>query len=140
MIQNSDAIAVILSSGIIGLLFAIFLLRQVASISLGEQTGSSGKLLAWYANIPDGPACQKKMVKVYKAVSEGAAAFLFAEYRICAIFIVVFGTVVFILTSYTIEGDKAAWKWDHGFYTCLSFVVGAVTSIISGYIGMTVAV
>merc|ERR1719453_1689443 len=113
MIQNSDANAVILSAGIIGLLFAIFLLRQVASISLGEQTGSSGKLLAWYANIPDGPACQKKMDK---AVSEGAAAFLFAEYRICAIFIVVFGTVVFILTSYTIEGDKAAWKWDHGFY------------------------
>jgi inorganic pyrophosphatase len=143
----------ILASGVMGLLFSLFLLKQVASISLGEETGSNkGKLVAWYTNIPDGAESQKKMVKVYKAISEGAAAFLFAEYKICAIFIVVFGAIVFILTSYStapvttghgataVTTLVAQWQWDHGFYTCLSFVVGAVTSIIAGYIGMTVAV
>jgi inorganic pyrophosphatase len=125
----------------------------VASITLGEdKSGGKGKLVSWYSNIPDGAECQRKMVKVYKAISEGAAAFLFAEYKICAIFIVIFGAIVFILTSYStipvVTGTGASkittlvakWQWDHGFYTCLAFVVGAVTSIISGYIGMTVAV
>jgi len=153
MVQSVDAVILILASGVMGLLFSLFLLKQVASISLGEETGSNkGKLVAWYTNIPDGAESQKKMVKVYKAISEGAAAFLFAEYKICAIFIVVFGAIVFILTSYStapvttghgataVTTLVAQWQWDHGFYTCLSFVVGAVTSIIAGYIGMTVAV
>ena len=50
------------------------------------------------------------------------------------------GALVFVLVSHTTEGGDAVWKWDIGALTCASFVVGGLTSILSGYIGMMVAV
>ena len=55
-------------------------------------------------------------------------------------------TLIFVLTSYTRElnddsnGFEAVWKWDHGAYTAIAFIVGALTSIVCGWIGMKVAV
>jgi Na+/H+-translocating membrane pyrophosphatase len=70
---------------------------------------------------------------VYGAISEGAEAFLRAEYSICGYFVASFAVVIFILVSW---GQNSSL----GFLTTLSFVLGAVTSIASGYIGMKVAV
>jgi len=70
---------------------------------------------------------------VHDAISEGAEAFLRAEYTICAYFIVVFGFIVFALISW---GQTV----QLGLLTTLAFVLGAITSIASGYIGMRVAV
>jgi Na+/H+-translocating membrane pyrophosphatase len=51
---------------------------------------------------------------------------LFAEYIYIAVFLVVFGIFVFL-------SEKFA------FYTTFAFLLGAVTSLISGYIGMYIA-
>uniref|UniRef100_A0A7S1TY83 H(+)-exporting diphosphatase n=1 Tax=Phaeomonas parva TaxID=124430 RepID=A0A7S1TY83_9STRA len=67
-------------------------------------------------------------------IANGAKSFLFAEYSICAVFIVVFGLIIFGLISW---GQKSA---QDGALTALAFVLGAVTSMASGYIGMMVAV
>ncbi len=45
-----------------------------------------------------------------------------------------------MLTSHTTENGESVWSWDIGGLTALSFVVGGLTSILSGYIGMMVAV
>jgi len=73
------------------------------------------------------------MMACYNAITEGAEAFLRAEYTICGIFVAVFALIIFALIS---------WGQDmkQGFLTTLCFVLGAVTSIASGYIGMRVAV
>ena len=73
------------------------------------------------------------LIEVYEAISAGAEAFLRAEYSICAVFVVIFSIIIYILIS---------WSQDTtiGFLTALSFVLGSVTSIASGYIGMRVAV
>ena len=55
-----------------------------------------------------------------------------AEYTICCIFIVLFGAVVFFLVG---VGQDS---WPEAAFTTGSFVLGAVTSILSGYIGMKV--
>jgi len=73
------------------------------------------------------------LVEVYNAISVGAEAFLRAEYSVCAIFVCVFGVIIFALISW---GQNI----QQGFLTTLSFVLGAITSIASGYIGMKVAV
>merc|ERR1719272_1689918 len=65
------------------------------------------------------------MIKISGIIAEGAMSFLFAEYIYMAAFIVVFGAVLLVLT------DLA---------TLVAFVVGAVTSILCGYIGMKIAV
>jgi H+-translocating diphosphatase len=74
-----------------------------------------------------------KLKEVYEAISVGAEAFLRAEYSVCAIFVVLFAILIFCLIAW---GQNAS----EGFLTTLSFVLGAVTSIVSGYIGMKVAV
>ncbi|CAM9590524.1 unnamed protein product, partial [Choristocarpus tenellus] len=72
--------------------------------------------------------------KIYEAIRHGADAFLNAEYSICTIFIVLFGVVVFFLVSLGQD------SWVEGAFTCGAFVLGALTSMLSGYIGMKVAV
>jgi K(+)-stimulated pyrophosphate-energized sodium pump len=65
-----------------------------------------------------------RMKEIATSIAEGARAFLFAEYKILAVFIV----VLFILISLA-----------NGVPTALCFVAGAGLSIIAGYCGMTVA-
>ncbi len=69
------------------------------------------------------------MKKIGKHISVGAMAFLKAEYRILAIFIV----VVAILLAVANRGG------DMTYLVSLSFIVGALASGLAGYLGMRVA-
>lgn len=75
----------------------------------------------------------KSLVVIFDAITEGANAFLYAEYKICFIFIAVFGLVIFCLIAW---GSSV----QDGILTTVAFVTGAFTSMISGYLGMKVAV
>lgn len=70
-----------------------------------------------------------KMKKIASYISEGAMAFLKAEYKVLAIFIV----VVSILLALTADSELSSPM------VGVSFVVGALCSILAGYIGMKVA-
>ena len=70
---------------------------------------------------PDG---NERMQEIAGAISEGARAFLFSEYKILAIFIV----VLLVLIGFFIN-------WG----TAICFVVGALCSILAGYFGMNTA-
>ena len=65
-----------------------------------------------------------RMKEIAGSISEGAHAFLFAEYKILVIFV----AVLFLLIGFFIS-----WK------TALCFLVGAVFSVAAGYVGMNVA-
>lgn len=73
------------------------------------------------------------LIEIYEAIRTGARAFLYSEYRICAIFCICFGAVVCGLVSW---GQTST----DGALTAVAFFLGATTSMASGYIGMTVAV
>jgi inorganic pyrophosphatase len=75
----------------------------------------------------------ESLKEVYFAISSGAEAFLRSEYTICLVFVVVFSIVIFTLISWSQTVVL-------GFLTTVSFILGAFTSIASGYIGMRVAV
>jgi len=77
----------------------------------------------------------ERLNEIYTAIYEGAESFLRAEYTYCLIFVVVFAGIIFGLVSWGTDYDFA-----RGFLTSLSFVLGALTSILSGYLGMKVAV
>ena len=65
-----------------------------------------------------------KMKEISKNIADGAKAFLYSEYRILVIFVVVLGLIIGFLI---------------GWVTALCFLVGAVLSVLAGYIGMSVA-
>ena len=87
---------------LIGLVFAFVLTKRVNSVDAGTD----------------------RMKEIASAIAEGARAFLFAEYRILAIFIVVLFVVLCFLRNPL---------------TAVCFLCGAVLSILAGYCGMTVA-
>ncbi|MDO8349077.1 MAG: sodium-translocating pyrophosphatase, partial [Planctomycetota bacterium] len=66
------------------------------------------------------------MQKIARAIQEGARAFLRAEYRWLAVFVV----VVFVLLCFGKESDGLGWK------TGFAFVLGSVSSAGAGYFGM----
>merc|ERR550514_2406937 len=66
-----------------------------------------------------------EMVRIGGIIAEGAKTFLYAEYKMMAIFILFFGAFV----DYFV-----------GFPAMIAFVTGAVTSILAGYVGMRIAV
>jgi H(+)-translocating pyrophosphatase len=125
---DSSTTALILVAGFFSLLFAYFQFSMVAKIKLGEGVTMQTQLLTNESN--------STLIEIYEAIREGARSFLKAEYKICGIFIVVFGGLIFVLTSYI----NNKFDFASGGLTALAFVVGALTSMISGYIGMMVAV
>jgi Na+/H+-translocating membrane pyrophosphatase len=57
-----------------------------------------------------------------------------------AIFITVFALLVlFAVDVFYYDVNKEEWKAKFQFYTTFAFVLGAVTSVVSGYIGMEIA-
>jgi H(+)-translocating pyrophosphatase len=69
---------------------------------------------------------QKKFKKYYFQFIKGALTFLTMEYFYLGIFLAVFAIILVF-----IDGIR--------FYTCFAFILGAATSVLSGFIGMYVA-
>ena len=86
----------------VALLFALYKARYVSKCDAGNS----------------------RMQEIAAAIAEGASAFLRAEYKILAIFIV----VLFVLITIFID-----------FGTAVCFVIGASFSILAGFFGMRVA-
>ena len=63
--------------------------------------------------------------ELYEAIKLGANSFLTSEYKMCTIFVVVVAPLIALLLQ-------------NGTFSAVAFVVGALTSMISGWIGMCV--
>ena len=89
--------------GIVSLVFAMWLANKVNKQSAGNE----------------------RMQEIAGAISDGAKAFLKAEYRILVIFVIVLFVAIGLGTK----------DW----MTAICFVLGALCSTVAGYFGMTVA-
>ena len=65
-----------------------------------------------------------RMKEIASAIAEGARAFLFSEYKILVIFVIVLGLIL---------GFAISWV------TALCFLIGAAFSVLAGFFGMSVA-
>ena len=65
-----------------------------------------------------------RMKEIAHAISSGAKAFLFSEYKILVVFVVVLGIILGLAISWV---------------TAICFLVGACFSVLAGYFGMSVA-
>src|SRR5579863_6665664 len=79
------------------------------------------------------------MQKVANAIFQGARAFLNRQYRTIAILAVFAAIIVGVVLALLGQGDAAA-RWNLAWHTSLAFLIGAICSGVSGYIGMYVAV
>ena len=91
----------------LALVFALFLYRRIMSYDQGSE----------------------RMIELSKMIQDGAAAFLKAEYRWLAVFVVVVAAAIGISSEDGGLGPK----------TAVAFVAGAVASALAGYFGMHTA-
>jgi len=107
-----NLIYIIPAFGIIALVYMFILSKWVSKQSAGSE----------------------KMQSIANAIADGAMSFLKAEYRVLAIFVVLAGILLGIIS--TVPGIKA--EHSHWFIV-VAFVIGAFFSALAGFIGMRVA-
>ncbi len=71
----------------------------------------------------------EKMARIAQNISDGAMAFLRAEYRVLSIFVI----AVAILLGVSANSENSSWL------IAVSFIIGAICSALAGFIGMRVA-
>jgi K(+)-stimulated pyrophosphate-energized sodium pump len=105
-------IGISIGLGALALITAFVFRQRVTSIRIEDGAASAEEV--------------KKLTQISDAIAEGAMAFLKREYRVLAIFMLLFA----VLIVFTV---------DHGMHTAGAFLIGAATSVISGFIGMKIA-
>jgi K(+)-stimulated pyrophosphate-energized sodium pump len=74
-----------------------------------------------------------RMKEIAQSIYEGAMAFLTREYRVLSVFVVVLAVVLYFFL------DKKDTVIHEGLWTAISFVYGAISSVLAGYFGMKIA-
>ena len=84
-------------------------------------------LYSWVSKQDGGTS---KMKEISDSIAEGAMSFLKAEYRVLSIFVLIAGAALGFLST-----QVATTHW----FIVFAFVLGAVFSVLAGYIGMKIA-
>ncbi|MCK4513155.1 sodium/proton-translocating pyrophosphatase, partial [bacterium] len=101
-----------LLSSVVGLLFVIYLVFDVLKKSQGNDL----------------------MIRISKAVQEGAQAFLNRQYTYVSVLVIVVAGLIALAPTLTGNPELVlGWK------TSLTFVLGAIVSALAGYVGMGIA-
>ena len=102
------------------LLFAVYLARHVVQKDMGTA----------------------RMQEISNAIKEGAEAFLSRQNRTIILFAAVLAALIFILYTYVRAPSPAdpVPPLQMAVWTTLSFVLGALCSVIAGYVGMWVSI
>ncbi|KAI7756130.1 hypothetical protein M8C21_013440, partial [Ambrosia artemisiifolia] len=93
----------------------------------------------------------KKCADIQNAISEGATSFLFTEYQYVGIFMIAFAVLIFVFLG-SVNGFSTSYQqctYDTtkmckpalftAVFSTVSFILGAITSVISGFLGMKIA-
>lgn len=80
------------------------------------------------------PVGTDKMKEISDQIHEGAMAFLFREYKVIAVFVVVLAIVLFVFLD-----KKETTFVNEGLASSLSFIYGAFSSVLAGFFGMQIA-
>jgi inorganic pyrophosphatase len=139
------------AAAVVGILFALVQWYIVSGVSVGgEGKGNNGYLHVDEDGVSDAEVVAK-CAEIQAAISEGAESFLVTEYQYLLIFMGIFSVIIFVFLS-SVGGFK--WKrvpceYDtaqecpsaiaYAFFTTVAFILGALTSTLSGYLGMKIA-
>ncbi|KAL8270951.1 hypothetical protein Esti_005106 [Eimeria stiedai] len=130
MVVAADALTpwALLVPPVLGMLWALQQTWAISKIRLEGPFGGENKRLTDPLYVEAAGSIQEQlesMNNISRNIAEGADAFLFQEIRYIVVYVIVFGAVL---------------GFSVGPLTMVSFVVGALTSIICGYLGMKIAV
>ncbi|KAL6754594.1 vacuolar H+-pyrophosphatase [Haematococcus lacustris] len=145
MLDSSFPLVFIPTATVLGIVFAVYLWKVVAKVQMTggqnvvrSQNGREYLLEEEQRGEEDVVA---KAAEIQDAICDGANAFLLTEYKYMGVFGLIFSVIIFSLLSIVKpEGDRTKDdEFRNGLFSTIAFIVGAVTSIVSGYLGMAIA-
>ncbi|MDD5092956.1 MAG: sodium-translocating pyrophosphatase [Dehalococcoidia bacterium] len=119
--ETEHFIAMVLGISVFGLLCAVYLAKWV----LKHDTGS------------------EEMLKISNAIKEGAEAFLRRQNKTIAMMAVVLAVLLFCYYAFvrgSKDFDPVNEGWEMAMWITVSFVFGAICSVIAGYVGMWISI
>ena len=127
--------AIIVVCAALGYAFAMYWWYRQAEISIDPTEGK------YRANSYLTGEVMRNVAIISKRVSDGATSFLVAEYKAMAIFMTGFGAMLYALLGFSQQGNKEIVSpFGNAFVSLVAFLGGALTSVVSGWIGMRIAV
>ena len=131
-------VIMILVSSIIGMIWAYIQSRAVTSIEVKSTFEMSHGDDENDSLTVSKPINAVALIDIGNKIAEGANAFLYAEYKIMAIFMCLFGTIIYVIVD--VLGARSYSNTKFIPYATIAFLIGAMTSILCGFIGMRIAV
>ncbi|KAG6586225.1 Pyrophosphate-energized vacuolar membrane proton pump 1, partial [Cucurbita argyrosperma subsp. sororia] len=92
-----------------------------------------------------------KCAEIQKAISVGATSFLFTQYKYLVVFMGAFGAVIFLflgsVKSFSTKSEPCTYNKGqmckpalaNAIFSTIAFFLGALTSVLSGFLGMKIA-
>ncbi|XP_031477603.1 pyrophosphate-energized vacuolar membrane proton pump-like isoform X3 [Nymphaea colorata] len=92
-----------------------------------------------------------KCCEIQNAISIGATSFLFTQYKYLGVFMVVFGAIIFLflgsVKGFSTQPEPCAYDEQklckpalaNAVFSTIAFLLGALTSVFSGFLGMKIA-
>ncbi|CAI0389008.1 unnamed protein product [Linum tenue] len=144
--------------GVIGIAFALFQWVLVSSVKMSagggrdaaSKNGNTDYLIEEEEGVND-HSVVAKCAEIQNAISEGSTSFLFTMYKYVGIFMVAFAVLIFVFLG-SVDGFSTSHQvctYDAtkmckpalatAAFSTISFLLGAVTSVVSGFLGMKIA-
>lgn len=133
--MDTLCITVLYSSVLLALVWSIINSKIISRIKVEGNTNIAFKEMSAEDDSLVGSSKIKMITIIGERISKGANAFLIQEYTIMLIFIGFFSVVVLVVVD--IFGQQ---ETGFRFYATSSFIIGSLTSILCGWIGMSIAV
>jgi H+-translocating diphosphatase len=130
--QAETSIAIIIACTAVGLFYAVYHAYQLSLVKLqaSNRTGDNFNQLQDDNEKSTNDQKVALLLEIGSYIERGANAFLFQEYIYIGLFVVFMAFVIFFAVE-----DQLGQMW-----TTVAFLLGCATSILSGFIGMRVAV
>ncbi|KAF3794780.1 Pyrophosphate-energized vacuolar membrane proton pump [Nymphaea thermarum] len=142
---------------VIGIVFALYQWFLVSRIrlSLDRQPSEGGIAEALLGHEEeegvDANVVVTKCCEIQNAISIGATSFLFTQYKYLGVFMVVFGAIIFLflgsVKGFSTQPEPCAYDEQklckpalaNAVFSTIAFLLGALTSVFSGFLGMKIA-
>eukprot|EP00850_Spirogloea_muscicola_P014555 SM000105S13900 [mRNA] locus=s105:301939:306157:+ [translate_table: standard] len=136
-------------AGVIGISFALLQWYLVSKVKVNA--GSDGGYVLDTEDGLDDSSVVQQCAEIQSAIALGAQSFLTTEYKYLAVFMVGFSLLIFFFLGSvdnfktdwvpceTNDSGKCAPAVANALFSTIAFIAGAITSTISGYLGMTIA-
>jgi H(+)-translocating pyrophosphatase len=128
VVAESSVTALVIICPIIGFAFSVWYTWEVSKVSLDSPNHEQAPLLKTEEQT------LARVKHITEKIQIGAHAFLYREYMYLAIFMFIFFFVILIVVG------LGAKDWYSGIFSAIAFLFGATTSILSGLLGMKIAV